>query len=525
MAGARSKSREFSAPGGILMTNAVRRNLPDRISGYGVVKPFTGAFDNLGLVTKAPVRLRSAIPGSSKLVHSVRAGIEASGLKDGGVISFHHHLRNGDSVLNMVLAEIAAMGLKDIRIAPSSLFPVHAPLAEHIKSGVVTGVNTAYMVGPVAQAISRGALPTPAIMYTHGGRARALEAGDLHIDVAFIAAPTSDACGNINGVEGRSACGSLGYAAVDVRCADCVVAITDHLAPYPACPIEIPQDLVDFVVEVDSIGDPNGIVSGTTRATSDPVGIQIAQTAARVIEASGLLKDGFSFQTGAGGVSLAVAAALRQIMEQRRVTGSFASGGITGYIVDMLEAGQFRALFDVQCFDLRAVESYRRNEAHMGMSASTYANPHNRGAIVNQLDAMIIGATEVDLNFNVNVTTGTDGVIMGGSGGHADAAAGAKLAIVTTRINAGGHAKVVDELGVQVPHRPGPVHAHPPRFAAEDPAAGLRHGVLRAHPQVLGDARPRGADAQEGEAPFQQRFPRSTEAELRLQKLGEVCQT
>ena len=281
---------------------------------------------------------------------------------------------------------------------------------------------------------------------THGGRARAIESGDLHIDVAFVGAPTADAYGNINGVEGVSACGSLGYAAVDVECADRVVAVTDNLVPYPACPIDITQDHVDFVVAVDSIGDPEGIASGTTRATTTRSGLQIAHTAAEVIEASGLLKDGFSFQTGAGGISLAVAAAVKEAMVQRNVHGSFASGGITGYIVDMLEAGLFRALFDVQCFDLSAVDSYRRNEAHSGMSASMYANPHNRGAVVNQLDAMILGAAEIDVDFNVNVTTGTDGIIMGGSGGHADTAAGAKLAIVTTRLNAGGYAKVVDRV-------------------------------------------------------------------------------
>ena len=44
-------------------------------------------------------------------------------------------------------------------------------------------------------------------------------------------------------------------------------------------------------------------------------------------------------------------------------------------------------LFDVQCFDLRAVDSYRRNPAHQAMSASMYANPHNRGAVCNLLDA------------------------------------------------------------------------------------------------------------------------------------------
>ena len=428
------------------MRNALGRELPRLLDGYGAVKPFTGAFDNLGLVTKAQVRLNSAVPGKEKVLPNIRAALEACGLRDGATVSFHHHLRNGDLVLNRVLHEIASMGRKEVKVAASSLFPVHEPLVAHMKERVVTGICTSYMVGPVAKAVSHRALATPVIMHTHGGRARAIEAGDLHIDIAFIGAPSADAYGNVNGVHGPAACGTLGYAMVDSRYADRVVAVTDHLVPYPASPIDISQDHVDFVVPIDSIGDPQGIVSGTTRATSDPVGLEIAHTAARIIEASGLLIEGFSFQTGAGGISLAVAAALKEIMRERRVQGSFASGGITGYIVDMLDEGLFRSLFDVQCFDLKAVDSYRRNPAHQAMSASMYANPHNRGAVVNRLDAMILGAAEVDLDFNVNVTTGANGLIMGGSGGHADAAAGAKLAIVTTRLVAGGHPKIVDRV-------------------------------------------------------------------------------
>lgn len=164
------------------------------------------------------------------------------------------------------------------------------------------------------------------------------------------------------------------------------------------------------------------------------MGLKIAKTAARVIKASGLLKDGFSFQTGAGGTSLAVAQELREIMKSEGIVGSFAAGGITGYIVDMLEEGLFRHIFDVQCFDLKAVQSYRDNTEHQGMTASMYASPWNKGAVVNKLDVMILGATEIDTDFNVNVTTGSSGIIMGGSGGHSDTAAGAKLAIVVTNL-------------------------------------------------------------------------------------------
>jgi citrate lyase subunit alpha/citrate CoA-transferase len=404
--------------------------LPATLSGYGPVNRFSA-----GTASRA-----------TKVLPTLRAAIEASGLEDGGTVSFHHHLRNGDQVINMVIEEIARMGIADITVAASSLFAVHAPLVEHIKSGVVGGIHAAYISGPVAHAVSRGLLRRPAVMCTHGGRARSIESGQLRIDCAFIAAPTADACGNLNGVDGKSACGTLGYAVADSLHAKCVVAVTDNLVPYPACPIEIGQDCVDFVVAVASIGDPAGILSGTTRATLDPVGLRIARGATDVIAASGLLVDGFSFQTGAGGISLAVAAALKELMQERGVQGSFASGGITGYIVDMLEAGLFKTLFDVQCFDLKAVESYRRNHRHQSMSASMYANPHRRGAVVDELDVMILGATEIDLAFNVNVTTGSDGIIMGGSGGHADAAEGAKLALVTTRLNAGGYAKIAERV-------------------------------------------------------------------------------
>jgi citrate lyase subunit alpha/citrate CoA-transferase len=427
------------------MPNALR-GLPDRIEGYGKVKPFTGAWQNIGRVTRAGLILHSARPGVAKILPSLRAAIDACELRDGATVSFHHHLRNGDGVLNLVLAEIAKAGLKDITVAASALFPVHSPLVEHIRSGVVSGLAASTIYGSLAEAVSKGELARPVLMYTHGGRARCIESGSLHIDVAFVAAPTADTYGNLNGVNGRAACGPLGYPVSDVHGADRVVAVTDNLVPYPGTPIEISQDWVDYVVAVDSIGDPAQIVSGTTRVTTSPIGLRIAETAARVIEASGLLADGFSFQTGAGGVSLAAAAYLKEIMIKNRVQGSFAAGGITRGIVEMFDAGLFRALLDVQAFDLVAVDSFRRSEAHQTMSASMYANPHNRGCVVNQLDTVILGAAEVDLDFNVNVTTGTDGMILGGSGGHADTAAGAKLTLITTQLTAGNHAKIVDRV-------------------------------------------------------------------------------
>ena len=367
---------------------------------------------------------------STKLVSSLREAIERSGLKSGMSVSFHHHLRNGDYVLNMVMDEIAKMGVGDLTLNASSLFDCHLPLAEHIRNGVVRRIRTDYMSAGLGRMISEGLMAEPVEFRTHGGRPKDIASGETPIDVAFIAAPTADEMGNCTGKLGPSACGSLGYAFPDAMYARNVVVITDNLVPYPLQGWSIPEIYVNTVVRVDAIGNPQGIVSGTTKITRDPVGLVMAERAVEVIRHSGLLQDGFSFQTGAGGASLAAAKFLMDVMVRENIRGSFASGGITGYLVDMLNAGCFRSLMDVQCFDLKAVESIRTNPAHQEISAMHYASPGAASAVVDSLDVVILGATEIDTDFNVNVHTDSRGAIMGGSGGHSDTAAGAKLSMI-----------------------------------------------------------------------------------------------
>lgn len=366
----------------------------------------------------------------NKLVKSIREAIQLSGLKDGMTVSFHHHLRNGDYVLNMVMDEISKLGIKNLILNASSLFDAHLPLIEHIEKKVVTNVAANYIASGLGRAFSRGIMDNPVQFRTHGGRPRDIALGNTPIDVAFIAAPTADPMGNCSGKYGKSACGSLGYAFADAMYAKKVVVITDNLVPYPLKDRSISEDYIDYVVMVDAIGDPKGIVSGTTQITRDPVGLVMASHAAKVIEASGLLKDGFSFQTGAGGASLAAAKFLKDIMLHKGIRGSFGLGGITGYMVDMLRAGCFESLLDVQCFDLTAVESIRDDVRHQEISAMQYASPASRSAVVDSLDVVILGATEIDTDFNVNVHTDSNGYIMGGSGGHSDTAAGSKLSMI-----------------------------------------------------------------------------------------------
>ena len=429
------------------MKNSVNRELPDYIEGYGEVRPYQGAHASRPEGLRYHGKLvKNGRPGESKVIKELKDVFKAIPVTDGMSFGFHHALRNGDYVINMVLQAAAEMGFKDIMVVSTAIFPVHEPIIEHIKNGVVTGLDLPGIIGPVGEAVSKGILEKPIVFRSHGSRPRAMMTGDLKVDVAFLAAPTADIYGNINGVEGPSACGSLGYAFSDAEYADHVVAITDNLQHDALSRISIGQELVDYVVEVDKIGDPQGIVSGVLNITKDPLQLLIAEMASQVTDALGLIQDGFSFQTGGGGVSLAYAQYIAKMLEERDVVASHAMGGITGLVVDMLETGRLKTIFDNQCFDIAAIESMRDNPNHIEVSANRYANPYNSGNIVNTLDQCILGALEIDTDFNLNVLTGADGTIFTGIGGNQDTATGAKVTMVTANLLRGRIPVVVDEV-------------------------------------------------------------------------------
>ena len=354
-------------------------------------------------------------------------------ISSGMTLSFHHHLRNGDYVLNNVLEVIKKRNLVDMTIAASSIFPNNKILAELIEKGNVTNIYTNYLNGPVSDAITSGKLKGKLVMNTHGGRARSIESGELPIDIAILAMPSVDKQGNGTGAFGKAPCGSVGYAIPDTLYAKKVVLVTDNLVDKIEKP-EIDGKYVDYILVVDAIGDSNGIVSGTTKITKNPTGLKIARDTAALLDELGLIKEGFTMQTGAGGTSLAVAHYVRKLMIEKGIKGKFATGGITAYFVKMLEDGLLDDLYDVQCFDLDAIRSYNENEHHHGMSASLYANPFDPDVIVNKLDFVILGATEIDLDFNVNVTTDSHGNVIGGSGGHSDTANGANVTVIVTNL-------------------------------------------------------------------------------------------
>jgi citrate lyase subunit alpha/citrate CoA-transferase len=330
------------------------------------------------------------------------------------------------------------------------LIDIHKPLIEHIKNGVIHRIETSGLRGELGEAISHGLMDMPVIFRSHGGRAAAIESGEITIDVAFLGAPSCDPFGNANGYSRDNdkgiVCGSMGYAKSDAQFAKKVIILTDNIVPFPNVPFGIPENNVDYIVKVDSIGDPQGIMVGATRFTKDPKELMIAETASNVIEASGLFQNGFSMQMGSGGASLAVARFLREKMVRNNIKASFALGGITGQMVTMHKEGLIKKILDVQSFDLEAANSLKNNRMHQQISASYYASPYNDGSAVNQLDFVILSALEVDVNFNTNVLVGSDGLIRGAIGGHQDTAAGAAISIITCPLTRGRMSTIVDNV-------------------------------------------------------------------------------
>ncbi|MBR0114940.1 MAG: citrate lyase subunit alpha [Firmicutes bacterium] len=430
------------------MKNAVGREIPEYLlTGGKEVYQGKNYMDGKFVTKASPTTRIYEKPRESKVVSGLAEALRLCGARSGMTFSFHHHLRDGDHVVNMVMkAAIEELGLDGLTIAATSLGAAHDPVAEYIEQGKVVGIQTSGIRGRIGEIVSAGKLKTPAVIRSHGGRPRAIEAGEVHIDIAFIAAPTSDCMGNCRGIGGKSDCGSMGYAMTDAKYADRVVVVTDCLVDFPNMPASIEAIDVDAVVVVDSIGDPKKIASAAARISQNPRDLMMAENVAKVIASTPYFKDGFSFQTGVGGPSLAANLFLERFMDERGIKMGWSIGGICGPMVEMLKKGKVGKIIDVQDFDLDAVRSINTTPNHFEMSASQYANPANKGAFVNKLDFVVLAALEIDTDFNVNVLTGSDGVLRGAPGGHPDTAAGSKCCVIVTPLIRGRMATVCEHV-------------------------------------------------------------------------------
>jgi citrate lyase subunit alpha / citrate CoA-transferase len=401
-----------------LAQNAAGRTVPTVANGQPQT-PFAG-------VGKYQPRGRKAAPAISsnkdypdsgdKRVADLETALRECGLRDGMVISNHHHLRDGDKVALMALEAAARIGVKDLIWFPSASFPSQKSAIELMEKGVIHHIEGS-MNGPLGDYCSHGHMRGLGVLRSHGGRWQAVQDGEVHIDIAVIAAPTADCFGNADGSHGKSACGSLGFALADSVYADRVIVVTDNLVPFPCIPWQIQGNNVDYVVEVDSIGDPSMIVSGTTQITRSPDRLRISELVARFLRDSGIMRDGFSFQAGAGGIALAFVDYLARMMKDAHVKASFVRGGSTKYLVDLLNEGLIGYILDGQTFDLDAVRSIASDPRHVPTSPFTSYNFHGKGNFASMVDAAVLGATEVDVNFNANVVTHSDGRLLHGIGG------------------------------------------------------------------------------------------------------------
>jgi len=404
--------------------NTPLESLVKQDSAFATLQPFAGANAQTPYLADADAK------ANRKLCASLEEAIKRAGLKDGMTISFHHAFREGDKVVNQVVDTLARLGFKNLTIASSSLLNCHDPLVEHIKNGVITQIYTSGLRGKLAEAVSNGLMERPVQIHSHGGRVHLLQTGELKIDVAFLGVACSDAFGNANGTNGKLNCGSLGYAKVDAQFASQVVLLTEDLVAFPNHPASISQDRVNWIVKLDEVGDSSKISVGAARVTNNPRELLIARHAADVIEHSGYFNDGFSMQTGSGAASTAATRFLEERMVSKGITASFALGGITGSIAALHEKGLIKTVVDVQSFDVDAANSLRKSDGHVEISANEYANPTSKAAYVDGVNVVILSALEIDTDFNVNVITGSDGVMRGASGGHCDVAAAADLTII-----------------------------------------------------------------------------------------------
>lgn len=433
-----------------MIRNSLGIGLPEQVGDY-VVRPYAGP-ENPQLHDGPVVNRRVAgftKAGQDKLVPTLEDAIRAAGLKDGMTISFHHSFREGDFVVGQVLSAIRNLGIKDLKFAPSAVVNLrNFSLAEYVKDGTITRVEASGIRGELGDGLINGAIVMdhPVILRPHGARPRAIEAGELTIDVAFIAASAADKFGNCTGQIGKNVCGSLGYSFVDAHNAGKVVVITDTLVDYPCCPASISQQYVDYVVEVEQIGDPAKIGAGAARLTKNPRDLLIAERVADVIAASRRFQEGYSFQTGAGAISIACTKYLADRAREKGVKASFALGGITSVIVDMYDEGLVRVLECSQSFDAVAAKAILDRPGVREIDNADYANPFSKGCFLNNLNFGVLAALEVDVDFNVNILTGSSGQMMGGLGGGPDVACGADISIVALPIIRGRTPSVVKKV-------------------------------------------------------------------------------
>src|SRR5438046_6397559 len=167
-----------------LEQNAAGRMVPAVVNGKSKT-PYLGIgkYQPIGRKAAPPVRSSKDYPeNGDKRVPDLETALRKCGLRDGIIISNHHHLRDGDRVALMALQAAAKLGVKDLTWFPSASFPSQKAAIELMESGIIQHIEGS-MNGTLGDYCTHGKVQSMATFRSHGGRWPANHEGEIRVAV------------------------------------------------------------------------------------------------------------------------------------------------------------------------------------------------------------------------------------------------------------------------------------------------------------------------------------------------------
>ena len=121
-------------------------------------------------------------------------------------------------------------------------------------------------------------------------------------------------------------------------------------------------------------------------------------------------------------------------------------GGIPAAIIDIYDEGLVWMVECSQSLDAVVTRAIYDRPGVLEIDNADYANAYSKGGFLKREDFGVLGALEVDTDFNVNILTGPSGEMMDGLDSGPDGAGGVAISIVTLPIIRGRTPSIVKEV-------------------------------------------------------------------------------
>jgi len=133
------------------MLNAVGREIPEEILERTGKEVFQGNnYKDGKAFQKASPKVTPVMRNDhDKMVKDIHEALVKCNAHDGMTVSFHHHFREGDLVVCMVMEEIHKMGFKNITLSASSLGKAHDALVPMIEDGTILNIESSGVRGKI----------------------------------------------------------------------------------------------------------------------------------------------------------------------------------------------------------------------------------------------------------------------------------------------------------------------------------------------------------------------------------------